>query len=211
MKKLTKFAKTNQLRQFIDVLTRPDSNTCIDLILSNCDIVKESGTLDTNISDHLPIFFIRKKIKTVKTKTSFRGQSYKNIDQELFEKNFNNFTWENYANNDLDTFWDTLYNRIMLAADKFCPVQDFKFSSDKPIWLKNDVIAIMKAQDDCLKIYGKAKTEENKANMRRARNLTNVSVKLARADYIKEQLDIFNNDPKKNSGKRFRKLSKLKM
>ena len=70
-------------------------------------------------------------------------------------------------------------------------------SSDKPIWLTNDVIAIMKAQDDCLKIYVKAKTEENKANMRRARNLTNVSVKLARADYIKEQLDIFNNDPKK--------------
>ena len=41
MKKLTKFMKTNQLKQIIDNITRPDSNTCIDLILTNCDIVME--------------------------------------------------------------------------------------------------------------------------------------------------------------------------
>ena len=39
--------------------------------------------------------------------------------------------------------------------------------------------------------------EENKKHMRKARNLANVSVKLARADYIKEQLHTYKNDPKK--------------
>ena len=60
-KKLVKFFKLIQLKQEIYTVTRPDSNATLDLIASNCDIIKESGTLDINISDHLPIFIIRKK------------------------------------------------------------------------------------------------------------------------------------------------------
>ena len=63
--------------------------------------------------------------------------------------------------------------------------------------MSNDLIAIMKERDTRLKDYLKAKTENNKKLMRKVRNLANVSVKLARADYIKEQLHTFKNDPKK--------------
>ena len=78
MKKLSKFCKINQFKQIINTITRPDSNTCIDLILTNSETIKESGALDINISDHLPIFFIRKKVKTIKKKITFKGRSYKN-------------------------------------------------------------------------------------------------------------------------------------
>ena len=37
-KKISKFNKLNQLRQLIKTTTRPDSNTCLDLIITNCDI-----------------------------------------------------------------------------------------------------------------------------------------------------------------------------
>ena len=57
-KKLVKFFKLIQLKQEICTVTRPDSNAILDLIATNCDIIKESGTLDINISDHLPIFII---------------------------------------------------------------------------------------------------------------------------------------------------------
>ena len=59
MEKLSKYCKTNQFKQLINTITRPDSNTCIDLILTNSEIVKESGTLDINISDDLPIFLLQ--------------------------------------------------------------------------------------------------------------------------------------------------------
>ena len=71
MKKFLKFCTINQLRLLINSITRPDSNACIDLILTNCDIVKENGILNINISDHLPILIIPKKIKTLKPKVTF--------------------------------------------------------------------------------------------------------------------------------------------
>ena len=81
-KKLVKFFKLIQLKQEISTITRPDSNATIDLIASNCDIIKESGTLDINISDHLPIFLVRKKIKVKKINVDFKGRSYKNLTKD---------------------------------------------------------------------------------------------------------------------------------
>ena len=59
-----------------------DSKSCIDLILTNCDILKEFGIVEINISDHMPTYFIRKKLKSKRPKIAFRGRSYTNLDQE---------------------------------------------------------------------------------------------------------------------------------
>ena len=57
MNKLSKFCKTNQFKQLINTITRPDSNTCIDLILTNSETIKESGALDINqIAQTFPIY-----------------------------------------------------------------------------------------------------------------------------------------------------------
>ena len=90
-----------------------------------------------------------------------------------------------------------MYNRIIVAADKLCPIKEFKFSNNKPKWLTNDLIAIMRDRDNRLKQYYNTKSEEDKVKMRQARNLANISVKMARADYIKDQLNTHKNDPKK--------------
>ena len=63
---------------------------------------------------------------------------------------------------DTDGCWQIMYNRITAAADTFCPIRDFKFSIEKPIWLSNDLFAIMKERDKCLSEYSKARTEDNK-------------------------------------------------
>ena len=197
MKKLSKFNKTNQVKQIITNITRPDSNTCIDMILTNCEIIKEHGVHNISISDHLPIYFIRKKPKTLKHSTTFKGRSYKNLDLQQFTDYLSQYEWTDFAINDIDICWDIIYNRIMAAADHLCPIREFNFSNDKPNWLTNDLIAIMKERDRCLLQFSACKTEENKAKMRRARNLANISIKMARADYIKEQLNTHKNDPKK--------------
>ena len=74
----------------------------------------------------------------------------------------------------------------MAMADTLCPLKEFKFSKNKRIWLIHDLITYMKNRDESLKQYAKTKTKENKIKMRKARNSTNVAVKAARADYIKE-------------------------
>ena len=46
--------------------------------------------------------------------------------------------------NDIDTCWDIMFDRIMSAADHSCPIKEFKFSSEKPIWLTNELIFVVK-------------------------------------------------------------------
>ena len=71
--KLSRFLKINQLKQYIKQITRPEPDTIIDLLISISEVIIESGVIDVNISDHLPIFFIRKKIKVKYEKVAFTG------------------------------------------------------------------------------------------------------------------------------------------
>ena len=69
--KLSRFMRLNQLKQYIKETTRPDSDLKIDLILSNSETIQESGVIHVNISDHLPIFLIREKVKVKHQKYSY--------------------------------------------------------------------------------------------------------------------------------------------
>ena len=163
----------------------------------NCDILKEFGIVEINIIDHMPTYFIRKKVKSKRPKIAFQGRSYTNLDQEQLSNFLQEFNWIDFAMNDIDTCGDIMFDRIMSAADHFCPIKEFKFSSEKPTWLTNESISIFKERDRCLIQYQKTRADIDKINMRKAINLANISIKMARADNIKEQLNINKNDPKK--------------
>ena len=75
-KKIAKFVKINQFKQ----------------IITNCDIVLESGTLNMSISDHLPVYLIGKKVKSHKLKLNFTGRSYKNIEYQQISDMLSNQT-----------------------------------------------------------------------------------------------------------------------
>ena len=82
---MKKLAKRFSLEFFIKDPTRPLYNeSTLDQILTNCKIVKASGTIDTSISDHVPIFINIKKSKTTYQKTTFTGRTYRTLDKERF-------------------------------------------------------------------------------------------------------------------------------
>ena len=97
----------------------------------------------------------------------------------------------------VDDCWDVMFDRIKNVIDVLCPIKDFQFSNDKPDWLTNDIILLMKQCDRSLREYAKTRLEKDKIEMCKIRNLTNITVKNARADYIKEKLETHKNDPKK--------------
>ena len=196
-KKLIKFFKQIQLKQEICTITRPDSNAILDLIASNCDIIKETGTLDINISDHLPIFLIRKKIKDHKIKVEFKGRSYKNLTKDKVKEILDTVDWANFAQNNVDTCWNFLYNSMKHILDILCPEKSFKFAKNRPVWITNDLINLMKERDRSLSKYLSTRLEADKIAMRKMRNLVNIAVKNARADYVRDQLETHKNDSKK--------------
>ena len=73
------------MSQLITNPTQPsDSEVVIDLIFSNCKYILNSGTLDWNVSDHIPVYIKIKKLKTSFQKMEFTGRSYTNFRQETF-------------------------------------------------------------------------------------------------------------------------------
>ena len=188
-KKLSRFLKINQFKQYITQTTRPDSNAILDLIISNSDIIKESGICNINVSDHLPIFLIRKKSKVHREQANFRGRSYRNlVDDELREKLLD-FDWIDFGENDIDTCWNIMYTRIDSVVNKLCPMKDFKFAKAKPKWMSDDLIELMKNRDASLKQYLKTRKEDDKKEMRRMRNMVNIAIRNARNEYVKNQLE----------------------
>ena len=83
------------------------------------------------------------------------------------------------------------------VLDSLCPENFFKFAKNRPVWITNDLINLMKERDRCLNKYLSTRLEDDKIEMRRMRNLVNITVKNARAEYVRDQLETHKNDSKK--------------
>ena len=90
------------------------SRTTIDLCLTNSNNVQMTGTLEYNISDHLPIFCLRKKSRNLKETVSFSGRSYRNYDPAELRDSLRNLNWNYfYSLSDPSQCWKFIYNAIL--------------------------------------------------------------------------------------------------
>ena len=190
-KKLVFFESSNNLKQHIKETTRntDKSKTLIDLILSNANHISESGTLDTFISDHQPIFIIKKQQRISYDSTEFEGRSYKNLDLDLILDNLCSADWQNlFQSNNPEFAWEQLYQKLGKELDKSCPIRKTRIKNYVPEWISPDLREIMKDRDH---YYKKAKCsgEEDDWNIaRHLRILAHSSIRQAKADFIKKQL-----------------------
>ena len=83
------------------------------------------------------------------------------------------------------------------VLDTLCPEKTFKFAKNRPVWITNDLINLMKERDRCLSKYLSTRLEVDKTEIRKMRNLVNITVKKARAEYVRDQLETHKNDSKK--------------
>ena len=60
--------------------------------------MKECSTLDINVSDHLPVYLIRKEVKPSNEKIEFKCRSYKNLNKDFVENMLRNIDWTTFAN-----------------------------------------------------------------------------------------------------------------
>ena len=90
---------------------------------------------------------LKKKGKIVKTKVDFSGSSYTNLDEERLITMLIDFDWNDFAANNINDCWNIMYTRIKYVIDILCPVKHFKFSREKPNWLSNDIILLLKERD----------------------------------------------------------------
>ena len=133
------------MRQLVNKTTHStsNSNSLIDLNFTTLspDLVVESGTLNVSISDHLPIYVIKKK-KREKHPTKVihirRTAMY----------SYNNFACvliDNYGVNEL---WDIMVNIITDTLDIICPWSQIRIREDQPSWYDGEINSLIRDQNN---------------------------------------------------------------
>ena len=145
-----------------DVTRFSANNSCLDLILSDSEHVKNCGTLDVNLSDHEMIFVTRKMDSTTHKKTEFVGRSYRKYDKEKFSHNLQLCNWDNcYSTDNPDYAWELMYDNITQEIDIMCPQKHFKIKNKKDPWISDELLEQIKDKDNLLKKATKSNKQED--------------------------------------------------
>ena len=187
------------LSQVINEKTRPlYSDTTVDLIFTNNPTDLTSGTLDLNISDHLPIWVIRKKIKIKPTTSEFLGRTYKNYNIDTLRARLSQINWHNVYNEpDVNKAWDYFIVSVLSILDNICPIRRSRYTNSRPPWITNELMELANDRDKAMKLAKREPIPVNITKAKALRNEAKIAFKSIREDYIKTKLEEFKDDPKK--------------
>ena len=90
------------------------------------DYVAESGTIDIFISDHQPVFIVKRKHRTQHVKTQFSGRTYRNYNQQRVQDQLDVNLDKNkiFNENDPSICCNYLLQDITKIADVITPIKE---------------------------------------------------------------------------------------
>ena len=181
------------LRNMITLPTRlSDSKwSVLDVILTNIRNCYMAGVVNYNVSDHLPVVLVKKRVKIRHSKETVIGRSYKNYNRERFMANLSQLDWTVlYLLEDPDVAWGMLLKVIIYEADVQCPVKRFKVKTSRPEWLSLELLEMARDRDMFARLAKRKNDGVHWQILRDKRNEYNACPKNANNDYIIEQLNI---------------------
>ena len=199
-KKLVVWQHRFGLTQLINSNTRcaKSSRSMIDLIFTNMDHCSTSGVINLNISDHLPVYVIKKKIRDTRSKVCFKGRTYLTYNKDTLSDELTHQIRNGFLNGaDPNECWDNMEKFLVSFLDKHCPLKTFRTKEKSPPWVTHDIIIMAKDRDRAWETARASDREVDWAVARQLRNWTNNTVKEAKAHYVKEELRTNASDPKK--------------
>ena len=158
------------LKQIIKESTRvtDTSSKCIDLLYTDMLNIIDSGVINHNISDHLPIYLVRTKSRNKVKKNNVEGRSYLRYDSEMFTRPMDWSQFDTVTNP--TALWDYFCTNVIKTLDIMCPIKQLKVVDNKPEWLTHELLVKMRQRD---KAFRKAKLTKRQADWELARTLRN--------------------------------------
>ena len=197
-KTLSDFITSYSLFQPICEPTRfsRQSNSIIDIFLTSPDVlISQSRTLDSAISDHLPIFLeiswklIKPPIKTI------RRRSFKNLNVTEFNEDMSRLPRSilevfDDVNDKLMAF-ESLFSDIL---DLHAPLKSVRIKKNPAPWISRSIRDDMDKKNKLLKRFCLHRTPENWESYRAQRNLVTARQRLAKRNHF-HQLIANNSHP----------------
>ena len=198
LKKLSFFMRSNGLTQLISSTTKNMDKTksLLDLILTNSKYVNMSGTLSHYVSDHQPIYVVKKKKRDDRLDVEFQGRSYRNFDKAIFQERLlgcDSF----YILVAVNQAWEFVLNQLMPILDDMCPIRTFRIKNYRPAWITAELIEHIKDRDYFYKKTKQDGSEDSWNVAKHLRNVTNSNISKAKRDFVLDKLNNSGNDCKR--------------
>ena len=198
--KLTSWQHKYGLIQHVKGCTRSSqkSSTMLDLIFTSMSYCSAAGVLDLYISDHQPVYLVKKKDKDKRGRVCFKGRSYINYTKDLLSDCLTNVIKESFRDElDPNRCWDLMENFLIAFLNEHCPVKTYRSRVNTPAWISHDIVVLSKDRDKAWELAKKTGNDRDWALARRLRNWTNNAIKEAKSDFIRDELANNRADPKK--------------
>lgn len=199
-KKLKAFQSKYGLMQLINCPTRvtASTNSILDLIFTNCKAIKQAAPQEINISDHEPVIAVRKSTRIKHPRVSFTCRSFTNYVKEEFQLDLESHDWSKfYEQEDVNIMWAEMERIILHFANLHCPYKVYNDRVELAPWLSQDLLELIKDRDRLYKLAKSTGSNDDWATARRARNKSNHGIKHAKEEYVKQQLDVHEKNPRK--------------
>ena len=199
-KKLISWQNRHGFTQQIRTHTRnsKSSRSLIDLIMTNMDYCTSAGVIDLHLSDHQPVYMIKKKPRDNRGDTNFRGRSYMGYTRDLLSDCLTNAIRESFrVTQNPNDCWELMENFLDTFLDVHCPIKTFRSKEKTPPWMSHDVLTLSKDRDRAWVLAKETNSDVDWAVARRLRNWASNAVKAAKTNYTRDQLETYKNDPKK--------------
>ena len=188
------------LINYINVPTRyAESDTCIDLVFTNCDTIVKAGCVEFGLSDHEMVYVTSKGIlPDTREKQEFVCRRMKGYSKENLIKGLRGFNWNNYyTDRNVDRLWETVVRRIRHVMDIICPLVKYKIKEVRKPWVTQGMIEEIKEKDRALSKAKRSKDNERIALAKRDRNRVSKISKKAKREHVVDKLEENRNDPER--------------
>lgn len=163
----------------------------IDLIFSDIRHVYEAGTIDCNVSDHFPTYLVKKKLRATHSIMEIHARLYKDVAWDAFREEIQKIDLDNVLLlGDPNTVWETLYTRVLIILDQFCPVRTIQIQIHKSDFIMPEIADQIHRRD---RLSRKARKSGREEDWLAAKSMQNSVCKLvisARQECIIRQLDL---------------------
>lgn len=173
----------------------------LDIIMSNINNFLLSGCLNKCLSDHNPVFIVKKRKKTHRQYEYRYCRQYKLFDSIIFQNKLESLDWSIYdLLTDVDEMWSMLYNGIKYELDIMCPYVRTKVNTSKPMWFSQELYELSKERDRLFTKFRRSKGKNTVCYEQAVSKRKEFAclVKIAKETYYQELLEI-----NKNNGMKF--------
>ena len=176
------------------------SKSIIDLIFSNMQHVLEVGVRQVVISDHLPIFMVKKKqrnhfdyeIKEIRDMKRYNIQDLETIIR--LDKRWEALWVESIL---VDDLWKIMHAILTESVDVLCPWAKKKCQIDKPTWVTKEVKRSIHEKNMLYRKAVSSKEEDDWENFRMVKKATSKLIVETKGKVMRDKLVENRNNPKR--------------